>query len=94
MVKDFYQAVDVAAGGWIAVPLGDQLDGQAVNNASGVACEVSFDAGVTSLALRATGPTSALTWESHARSTVWVKRSAGTGGGPLIVDVYGWRELR
>jgi hypothetical protein len=93
-VKDFYLRVDVAAGGWVDVPFGDMQDGQALLNISGIDCELSFDAGTVVMPLRATGAMSQPSWETHRRSSVMVRRAAGTGGGPLYVEVYAWRELR
>ena len=93
MIPDFYSKVDVAAGGFVAVPFGDMQDGQALLNSSGVDCEFTFD-GTTIMPLRATGPTSQLSWETHRRASVQVRRAAGAGGGPLYVEVFAWRELR
>ena len=93
MIPDFYRAVDVAAGGWVDVPFGDVMDGQAISNGSGVECEVSFE-GTVVMPLRTSGPTKSLSWETHRRASVKVRRKTGSGGGPLIVDVFAWRELR
>lgn len=94
LVQDFYQQVDVsAATSFTKVDFGDVLDSQSIYNGSGISVDVSFDGTTKHAVLGTSGPTQALEWANHARGAVWLRRTSGSGGGPLNVDVYGSRGL-
>lgn len=93
MKQDFFSKVDVgtpAEGDWVAVDFaGDAFDTQALVNVAAFTVEVSFDAGVTVHGeLAATGVTSAVSWEKHRRSGIWLRRAAGAAGAAAYVHVY------
>lgn len=94
MTRDFYSSVDVSSlATFTKVDLGANFDGQTLVNLAGVAVDLSFDGTNTHGQLAASGPTQALSWERHQRGAVWLKRNTGSGGGPLYVQVYAWKEL-
>lgn len=93
MTLDFFSKVDVSSlAAFTKTDFGgDVFDSQSLVNAAGVIVELSFDGSTVHGELAASGATSALSWERHNRGSVWLRRQAGSGGGPLYVHVYAAR---
>jgi hypothetical protein len=92
LIYNFYSATDIQdAATWTAVPFGFLADSIALANISGVEVQFSFDGvrqhGVLDAATDASGKAAVHSYGSLWRSSVWLKRTTGTGGGAKVVRV-------
>ena len=92
-MSDFFARRDLkdataysSAGAWFNFQF--ESPQQLIFNDSGTPVLISFDGQNDHGRLQGTGPSKVIEWNDHIRKQLWVRREAGSGGAPLIVEVY------